>query len=107
MQGKSCPSYFPGHRVNLESEQSMPTVMLMCEECTNGLTIDFCGTLADPGFEGAVLGIQGLSLLKCSLGTLIFLQVEESYTAEGTRFGKDALTPEKRQQLMIPIVRQR
>lgn len=48
------------------------------------LTVQLCCTLPDPCLIGGVLGIDGLSFLKGSLGALILFKIEQSYSAAGT-----------------------
>ena len=67
----------------------------------DSLTVNFSSTLAKPGFEGAILGIQRLSLLKSSPCSLILLQIKESYTAEDFGLVQDGLTSETEQQISL------
>ena len=48
------------------------------------LTVQLCCTLSDPCLVGSVLGINGLSFLKGSLGALILFKIEQSHSAAGT-----------------------
>lgn len=48
-------------------------------------TVHLCCTLAYPGLEGAVFGVQCLASFKGRLCALILLKVEQSHPAESAR----------------------
>ena len=68
-----------GDGVGCQHCQASQSACKAAGECR--LTIKLSCTLADPCPECAVLGVQGLTLLKGSLCALILFQVEQSHSA--------------------------
>ena len=65
--------------------QSKPIMSRSLSRYYRAHTVHLCCTLAYPGLEGAVFGVQCLSCFKGRLCTLILLKVEQSHPAESAR----------------------